>query len=239
MTGRPGFRPDRGPLTRGYCCSVRISGVPGAARRARWAVSVFFLVMGMCAGVWMARIPAVKAQARLSDGTLGLALLAIPAGLKLGATIAERLVDRVGSARVARACGAANCLLLVTPGLARDLPELMAALLAVGVSSGTLDVAQNAQGVRVEAAYRRPVMTSMHAFFSLGSIAGALAGGGFAWAGAGPLLSFAVVGLAGAVADGVAGRGLLAGRHEPAVPAAAGERAGHGGRCPLTSWSWG
>ena len=100
------------------------------------------------------------------------------------------------------------CLLAVPPGLARNLPELMAALLAFALVGGTLDVAQNAQGVRVEAAYQRPVMTSMHSFYSLGAMAWALAGGGFAWAGVGSLPSFAVVGAAGALADGYAGRWL-------------------------------
>jgi fucose permease len=167
--------------------------------------------MGMTAGVWMARIPAVKAQAGLSDAALGAALFAVPVGLVLGAALAERLVDRVGSAPVARVAGVGNCLLAVPPGLARNLAELMAALLVFGLAGGTLDVAQNAQGVRVEAAYGRPVMTSMHSFYSLGAMAGALAGGGFAWAGASPALSLAAAGAVGALTDVFAGRWLLSG----------------------------
>jgi len=183
-------------------------------RRARRGVSAYFFVMGMTAGVWMARIPAVKAQARLSDGALGVALFAIPVGLVLGAALAERLVDRVGSAVVARAAGVGNCLLVVAPGLAGNLPELMAALLLFGVTGGTVDVAQNAQGVRVEAAYERPVMTSMHSFFSLGAMAGALAGGGLAWAGIGPLPSFAAAAAAGILVEGCTGRWFLPGLAE-------------------------
>ena len=102
----------------------------GRGRRisqARWAVSAYFLIMGLTAGVWMARIPAVKAQAHLSDGTLGVALFAVPVGLMVGAAVAERLVDRIGSAGLSRVCGVGNCLLIITPGLARNLPELMAA----------------------------------------------------------------------------------------------------------------
>ena len=171
------------------------------------------MVMGLTAGVWMARIPAVKEQAHLSDGALGAALFAVPIGLVLGAAAAERLVDRVGSAPITRICGLTTCAVSVTPGLAHNLPELMAALLAIGVSGGNLDVAQNAQGVRVEAAYGRPVMTSMHAFYSLGAIAGALAGGGFAWAGVGPLPSLAIVGGVGAAIVAVAAPWLLPGRH--------------------------
>jgi len=60
-------------------------------------VSAYFLVMGLTAGVWMARVPAAKAQVHLSDGTLGVALFALPVGLVLGAALAERLVDRLGS----------------------------------------------------------------------------------------------------------------------------------------------
>jgi fucose permease len=81
-----------------------------------------------------------------------------------------------------------------------------------------MDVAQNAQGVRLESAYGRPVMTSLHACFSLGAIVGSLAGGGFAWAGVGALPSLAVVGLAGAVIVAVTGRWFLAGTNRESSP---------------------
>jgi fucose permease len=163
----------------------------------------------------MARVPAAKSQVHLSDGTLGVALLAVPVGLVLGAALAERLVDRAGSRVLCRICGVGSCVALVTPGLAHTLPELMAGLFVIGVVGGTLDVAQNAQGVRVEAAYARPVMTSMHAFYSLGAILGSLAGGGLAWVGVALFPSLAAVGVAGALIDGTAGRWLLPGKPSP------------------------
>jgi fucose permease len=178
--------------------------------------------MGLTGGIWNARIPAAKSQVHLSDGALGLALFAVPVGLLLGAALAERLVDRVGSAVLVRICGVGACAAAVTPGLAHTLPELMAGLFLVGVFGGTLDVSANAQGVRVEAAYGRPVMTSMHAFFSLGAILGSLAGGAFAALGVGLLPSLAVVGAAGAAIDGTAGRWLLSDAgHRRRDPAAA------------------
>jgi fucose permease len=174
--------------------------------------------MGLTGGVWMARVPSAKSQVHLSDGTLGVALLAVPVGLVLGAALAERLVDRVGSRVLCRICGVGSCAAVVTPGLAHTLPELMAGLFVIGVVGGTLDVAQNAQGVRVEAAYARPVMTSMHAFYSLGAILGSLAGGGLAWAGVALLPSLAAVGVVGALIDGTAGPWLLAGKPSPGAP---------------------
>jgi fucose permease len=165
--------------------------------------------MGLTGGVWMSRVPSAKAQAHLSDGTLGVALFAVPIGLVLGAAVAERLVDRVGSAPLGRICGLASCVTVTLPGLAHSLVGLIPGLFAVGVVGGTLDIAQNAQGVRVEAAHGRPVMSSMHAFYSLGAILGSLAGGVFAWAGVGLLPSLAAVGVLGALIDGAASPWLL------------------------------
>jgi fucose permease len=181
----------------------------GTVGPARFAISAHFLVMGLIGGVWMARVPSAKSQVHLSDGTLGVALLAVPVGLVLGAALAERLVDRAGSRVLCRICGVGSCVAVMTPGLAHTLPELMAGLFVIGVFNGTLDVSQNAQGVRVEATYARPVMTSMHAFYSLGAIVGSLAGGGLAWAGVGLFPSLAAVGVVGALIDGTAGPWLL------------------------------
>ena len=175
--------------------------------------------MGLTGGVWMARIPSAKSQVHLSDGALGIALFAVPVGLVLGAALAERLVDRVGSRVFCRICGVGSCVAVALPGLAHTLPELMSGLFVIGVIGGSLDVAQNAQGVRVEAAYGRPVMTSMHAFYSLGAILGSLAGGGLAWAGVALLPSLAAVGAAGALIDGIAGPRLL---HEAPRPGVSG-----------------
>lgn len=177
-------------------------------------MSAHFLVMGLTAGVWLARVPSAKAQAHLSDGTLGVALFAVPVGLVLGAALAERLVDRVGSALLCRITGVGGCVVSVAPGFAHSLPELMAALFGIGVFGGTLDVSQNNQGVRVEAAYGRPVMTSMHAGYSLGAILGSLAGGALAWANVALLPSLAIVGAVGALIDGVAFPWLLPGKQQ-------------------------
>src|SRR5262249_60994672 len=47
------------------------------------------------------------------------------------------------------------------------------ALGVLGACNAILDVAMNAQGLLVEGVYRRPVMSSFHALFSLGGLAGA------------------------------------------------------------------
>lgn len=172
------------------------------------AVSTYFLLMGVTSAVWVARIPAIKERLALSDGQLGFALLAAPAGLILATLVAGRLVDRFGSARMTRAAGATFCLLLAAPGVARTMAELMLALLAIGLAGGVMDVSMNAHGVRVETAYRRPVMASMHACYSIGGLAGALFGAAFAWGAIGPEPNFIAAALPATVVAVVAGRWL-------------------------------
>jgi MFS family permease len=180
-------------------------------RRARASAVAFFVVLGLADGVWLARIPAIKHGLNLSDGVLGVALLATPAGAVLAAAVAGRLVDRFGSARPMLPAGVAVALLPVAFGLASSLAALMVALLAFGVAAGLLDVAMNAQAVRLERGYRRPLFTSFHACYSVGGLAGALLGGLFAWAGVGPAPTFTAVGVPVAVLAMIASRGLLGG----------------------------
>jgi len=235
-------------MSRGQSCIVRgigssatpsaaatHGGVPDVLRRARAATLVYFVVLGLADGVWLARIPAVKQNLGLSDGLLGVALLAAPVGLVIVAAFADRLIDRFGSARPTVAGAVAISLLPVAFGLAGSLAELMAALLVYGMAGGLMDVAMNAQAVRVERGYRRPLINSFHACYSFGGLGGALFGGLFAWAGVGPAVTFTAVGVPLAGVAVLARRRLLrgpeardrpspGGQPEPGRPAA--ERAG-------------
>ena len=172
--------------------------------------------MGLADGVWLARIPAVKQHLGLSDGRLGVALLASPAGLVLLAAVADRLIRRFGSARLTVAGGIAMPLLTVAFGLAGNTIALMAALFAYGAAGGLMDVSMNAQAVRVERGYGRPIINSFHACYSFGGLLGALFGGLFAWLGIGPAVTFAAVGVPLAALAVSARSGLLRGP-EPGV----------------------
>ena len=181
------------------------AGLPAA----RAAVTAYFCLFGVVLAVWITRIPAIKARLHLSDGVLGIALFAIPAGLLLVTLVAGRLVDRFGSARVTRVAGVCMALSLIPPALAGSLGLLMAALFVFGASAGALDVGMNANGVLVERARGRPVMSSLHAGYSLGALAGAVLGGLFAGAGISPLPTFLIVGLPSAAVAVASGRWLI------------------------------
>jgi MFS family permease len=180
-------------------------------RTARAAVGAYFAILGMAEGVWVVRIPAAKARLHLSDGRLGVALLVGPAALVLVMPVAGRLADRFGSSGITRPVSVVVAFLPVILGSARTVGMLLAGLLAFGVAGGLLVVSINAQGVLVERAYRRPLMASFHASYSLGGLSGAVTGGILAWVRAGPVATCLVVALPAAVAAATAGRWLLAG----------------------------
>jgi MFS family permease len=59
-------------------------------------------------------------------------------------------------------------------GLAPSYPVLLVGAAAFGLGNGAMDVSMNALGVSVEQARRRPVMSRLHACFSIGNLGGAL-----------------------------------------------------------------
>ncbi|CAN5861571.1 MFS transporter [soil metagenome] len=187
----------------------------GPARRGpvlrvpRLAVLGVFFVNGVIIGTWVVRIPAIKDELGLGEGLLGLALLGAAFGALLAMPLVGALVSRFGSRRVVGTTALLLALSLILPALAPSLLFLVLALVMVGAANGGLDVSMNAQAVAVERGYGRPIMSSFHAAWSFGGIAGAALGGLLASRGVGPLPHFSVVAVLTAIAFACAYGALL------------------------------
>ena len=136
-------------------------------RQSRVAIVVYFFVLGVATATWAARLPAIKESLHLSDGRLGLALFAVPAGSVLTLALSGRIADRFGAVRVLRVAGVLNPAALIPIGLARNLVTLMATLAVYGAMAGLLDVSMNACAAQLELGYERPIMSSLHAGYSI------------------------------------------------------------------------
>lgn len=154
----------------------------GAARIA--VLSIFFLA-GFGFANWVVRIPAVQGSLELSEGLLGVALLGLAVGSLAAMPTIGGFVSRFGSRPVVWTTAIASPVVLPLPAFASGLASLFIALFVMGIMHGGLDVAMNAQAVAVEKEYRRPIMSSFHAFFSLGGLVGAVVGGAVAALGIG------------------------------------------------------
>ncbi|CAN5715620.1 MFS transporter [soil metagenome] len=180
---------------------------PPVASRA--AVLGVFSINGFALAHWFVRIPAIQRELSLSEGLLGLALLAAAVGALGSMPLTVALVSWFGSRRVVGATALLLSLSVVLPALAPGLLLLIPAVAVIGASNGSLDVSMNSQAVAVEKRYGRPIMSSFHAAFSFGGLAGTVLGGLVASAGVQPLPHFSAVAILCALASILAYRQLL------------------------------
>jgi MFS family permease len=147
-----------------------------AARLARTsvvAVALLFAVNGLIIGGYGGVLPSIRE--RLDLTAIHIAILLFITGLAgiVAMQIGGRLSDAIGARHVALA---GLPLLIAAPStfaFATTFPVAVAGAVLLGLGNGTIDVAMNAVGVQVEAARRRPIMSSFHALWSLGGFVGA------------------------------------------------------------------
>ncbi|MEO5834252.1 MAG: MFS transporter [Nakamurella sp.] len=163
--------------------------------RARLAISTLFLLVGLMVGSWAARIPGVRGQIGVDDAQWGLILLAAPVGTLTALVVVTRLIPRTG-ARLLAVIGAVSVVVVVPATTASEQVWVLCTfLLLQGVATGLIVTPMNALAVVVERAYKRRIMSSFHACFSLGQLAGAGIGAAAASLGVTPVQQLAPSGL--------------------------------------------
>jgi len=159
-----------------------------------------FIAMGVVWGTFMATMPDIKFALGVSDGQLGRLLLFGSVAAIAMMLLAPRLGGLLGAAAVpvgTLAMGAA----VLLPGWAATPALFIVAMLAMGGTSGALDVWMNARLSTIEAARRLKLMNLNHALYSF-AYAGAAGLTGLARAAG--LAPWAILGAAGVVVLGLA-----------------------------------
>lgn len=144
---------------------------------ARVAASAIFFGNGFGIGTWAAQLPRFKVSLNLSDGELSLGLLAFSLGAVALMPVIGWAVAVVGSRTMTLIAAFSFATALLLPGLAPSLPLFIAASLVAGACNGTMDIAMNTNATVVEKAWGAAIMSSFHAFFSLGGLSGAALSG--------------------------------------------------------------
>ena len=142
----------------------------------RNAVGLTFALNGLVFASLVSRIPDIRSELDLSNGSLGLLLLAIAAGSILALPTTGRLIERWGPGLVVRSGAALDVSGLVVAALGAVSGQLVptaAGLFVHGIGIGIWDVAMNVEGAEVERRLGRTIMPRFHAAWSIGSIAGA------------------------------------------------------------------
>lgn len=150
----------------------------------RRALTGCFLAAGTGIGTWGANLPALGRRADISEAGIGIVLLCFAAGAILAMVNAPRLIRRFGAGRSAAVAAAVFGLAIMAVSLVHAM--LTAGIVAVfgGMAFGTLDVTMNKEVAALEARAGRPIMSSFHAVFSLGTLLSAVCYAGLVKAGA-------------------------------------------------------
>ena len=146
---------------------------PEHARKRVW---VLFFLNGLLFSTWAVLVPAFQERLHLRPAELSLQLFAIMVGNLIALPLARGLLQRSGLkvtalwSLVLMGVGLATVGVVSTPLLAS------VALLVYGIGFGGIDFAMNAAGAWLEERLARPIMSGLHAAFSIGTLVGASLG---------------------------------------------------------------
>ncbi|TDE32091.1 MFS transporter, partial [Actinomadura sp. 6K520] len=196
--------------------------------RARTGTFLTFALAGLLIGVWVARLPALAAKFGAGEGEIGIVVLVWGLGAVAAMQALRGLMSRAGSRAVLWAALPLTSLAFAAVALAPTYGLLLGAVVLFGMAFGVTDIAMNAQGSVVERAYRRPVMSGMHAGWCVGAMSGGVFGVATAAAGLGFTATVLAAALVALPAGLALGRSYLPDPPRPAAPGGQGAASGTG-----------
>jgi MFS family permease len=146
-------------------------------QQVRVSVSLIFLIHGLIIATWASRIPAFQATLHLSPAVLGRSLMMAAIGSVFAMPAAGWLIHKFGSLSIVMGSTLGFGLALPLIAESNTVLTLSIALLFYGAMAGSMDVAMNTHAVMLEKRYQRHIMSSFHALFSVGGMAGSALGG--------------------------------------------------------------
>jgi MFS family permease len=109
----------------------------------------------------------------LNDASLAVVLFCAAVGAIIAMPLSGRWSDRYGSRRITAVSGTLFGLALGAATTAPTYALIVPAALAMGAGNGAMDVAMNVNGVALQVRAARPIMSSLHGLFSVGTFVAA------------------------------------------------------------------
>jgi len=156
-------------------CTTR-SDNPAFAQSKSFALPLLFTVFGVIMGSWAGRIPAMAERIHVSHAALSMVLLCGGLGAVLSYPIASRMMRSFGARTTMLVSGMALLAVLVAIGAAPTVPSLMMAVLSLGITASTFDVAVNSAATCREKQTGKSELSKLHGLGCAGGLAGATLG---------------------------------------------------------------
>lgn len=139
----------------------------------RVSISLVFFFSGLIFSSWASRIPDIKDRFGLSEAELGGILFMLPLGSLSALPFAGWIVHRFNSKRTTIAALLVFSLVLLLLSRLDTVPALSATLFFFGVLGNMTNIAMNTQGLSVQDVLKKPILSSLHAMWSLGAFTAA------------------------------------------------------------------
>lgn len=141
-----------------------------------YSLPIIFALFGVIMGSWAGRIPALAERVHVSHSALSMVLLCGGVGALMSFPVSSFLMGRFGARKSLQIAGLALLGVLVAIGMAPTVPRLMLAVLMLGVTASTYDVAMNAAAAKREQQTGKSEMSMLHGLACGGGLAGATLG---------------------------------------------------------------
>ena len=136
------------------------------------AVKLIFLSNGFSLATILPHFPWIQRKLEIGDALTGFALLFPAIGAVSMMLLTGNLIQRYSSKRLILVGGILMQFCIPLLLLAPSFTLLATFFFVFGGSTGMMDIAMNTQAARIENIYQRPIMSSFHAVFSLGTLLG-------------------------------------------------------------------
>lgn len=139
-----------------------------AGKKEQYAARCAFFLAGFTITTWAPMIPVIKERLQIGDNILGLLLLCIGVSAFVFMPIAGILNQKLGCKKMLQINIILFALILIIISSLNNIWSLVIFLLLFGSVMGTIDVTMNINSVIVEKLSKKRIMSSMHAFWSVG-----------------------------------------------------------------------
>ena len=165
----------------------------------RTAISLYFFFAGLIFSSWASRIPDVKDMFALNEAELGAVLFMLPLGALLALPVAGWVVQRLGSKQASVGSIFLYIVLLFLISKAHSVLSISIILFLFGIIGNFANIAMNTQGLSVQHQLKKPILSGLHAMWSLGAFLAAAITGWTMSAGWSMEMHFGVISIAAAV----------------------------------------
>jgi len=146
----------------------------------RIAIIMYFFINGFLFANCTGRLPELKDYFNVSNSTLGTMLFTTAVGALVAMPLTGWLTTRLNSGKLTIYAGLLFCCVVPFIPYSQNIWMGRASFFMTGFFSGAMDITMNGQAVFVERKYKKTIMSSFHAAYSIGMALGAGTGALFA-----------------------------------------------------------